>query len=119
MSSHNEPADLTSRVFKDWRFPLAWIPLLFSFLIFVSEPIRRFLLVVWFYGSDAYFQRGIRALSVKPPRFSNGELVPIWMDCITGMGTFLVTTLGLSLLLFLGLRFYERLLLMRGDRPES
>lgn len=71
-------------------------------------PIHDVLLVCWVYGRDAYFQRGMRVLPGKPIRFSDGILAPQLADMVTGLGLFFASTLGLSLALFLALRFYER-----------
>lgn len=101
------PNDLASRTFENRSFQLAWIIFLFLFLIFVTEPLRHVLLVYWVFGKDAYLH-GLRVIPRKPLHFSNGTLVPQAIDIVTGSGLFFATTLGLSLALFLGLRFYER-----------
>jgi len=44
----------------------------------------------------------------KPIRFSDGTLIPLVPDLVTGFGMFFLTTLGLSLLLIGCLRTYER-----------
>ena len=71
--------------------------------------IRDAILVWWVYGRDAYFRAGVRVLPGKPVRFSNGELAPHWPDFATGAAFFFVVVIGLSLLLIIGLRLYQRL----------
>jgi hypothetical protein len=44
----------------------------------------------------------------KPVRFSNGLEVPALPDMVTGFGAFIITFFGLTILLILGLRYYER-----------
>jgi hypothetical protein len=84
------------------------------FLVFVGWPIRDCLLVCWVYGTDAFFHQGIRVVSAKPTRFSDGALAPTLPNLITGFGAFFVTVLGLTLLLVAVLRFYER----RSHKPQ-
>jgi hypothetical protein len=88
---------------------MCWAIFLFLTVIFVSWPVKYFLAVCWVYGTQGYFHDGIRALRVKPPRFSNGAPVPMNVDIVTGFGTFFATVLGLTLLLIFTLRFYQRL----------
>jgi hypothetical protein len=102
------PKHLASKVFENPGLATLWVIFLVVVLIFVSWPVRNFFLVWWVYGSDAYFYQGIYVLPGKPIRFSNGEVAPILPDLITGLGAFFITVFGLSLLLFLALRFYER-----------
>ena len=70
--------------------------------------IRDVLLVWWVHGRDAYFRDGVRVLPGKPTRFSTGELVARWPDIATGFSFLIVVVFGLSILLILGLRLYER-----------
>jgi hypothetical protein len=102
-------------VFEDRRFQIAWVLFLAAICIFVSWPIRNTLLVCWVYGVDAYFRQGVRVLPGKPVRFTNGILAPQWPDIATGFGAFFITTVGLSLALFLGLRFHDR----RLRKPQN
>ncbi len=71
--------------------------------------LRDVVLVLWVYGRDAYYRDGVRVLPGKPVRFSTGEVAPQWQDIATGAGFFFAVVLGLSVLLILGLRLYERL----------
>ena len=99
--------ELASRVFENRHFQAAWA--LFLFLIVLwGWPIRNALLVFWVYGSAAYFDRGIRVLPGKPIRFSDGVLAPLLPDIVTGIAFFFLTTAGLTLLIFAGLKLYER-----------
>jgi len=107
-SQTQKPTDLAWRVFNHRVFPLVWIPILVLVLLFITEPVRLVILVYWVYGRDAYAHQGIRVIPHKPLHFSDGTLVPQWQDMVTGFGMFFVTTLGLSLALFFGLRLYER-----------
>lgn len=102
------PRGLATRVFEDRRFQSGWVLFLAAFVVFISWPIRNVLLVCWVYGSESYFREGIRVLPGKPIRFSNGTLAPQIPDLVTGFGTLLLTTIGLTVALFLGLRLYER-----------
>jgi hypothetical protein len=103
-----ESEDLAARLFKNSHFILAWFGLIACVLVFVAWPIRNFALVCWVYGSDAYFQQGIRVLPGRPVRFSNGQLAPGIPDTITAFGAFLITVGLLTASLLLALRLYER-----------
>jgi len=103
-----KPQDLAARLFENTRFQFSWILVLGALFVFVGVPFQKFLIVLWVRGSDAYFHQGIRVLRVKPARFSDGELVPQWINFTTGMAIFLIVSVGLSLLLVRALRFYER-----------
>ena len=111
MAGHDkrEPSqDLATRMLAKPYFAIGWVAFLVGVLMFVSWPIRNFALVCWIYGSDGYFQKGIRVVPGKPIRFSDGAAAPTLPDMVTGFGAFVVTVFGLSLLLVLGLRAYER-----------
>src|SRR5437763_13046086 len=88
---------LSNRVFADVRFQAIW-----ALCLFVAVTrlwwLRDALLVLWIYGAEAYFDRGLRILPGKPIRFSNGQIPPVWADLITGFGFFFVVTLGLTAL---------------------
>ena len=103
------PRDLADRLFRNPFFTVPWIAVLIVILRFVSWPVRDFALVCWVYGSDAYFHGGIRVVRQKPTTFSNGELAPGLPDFVTGALAFGVTAFGLSLMLILVLRCYERM----------
>jgi hypothetical protein len=105
---NGEPREAASRLFARKDFAVPWVVFLAAVFTFVAWPIRNFLLVCWVYGSDAYFRGGIRVLSGKPIRFSNGELAPTLPDIVTAFGMFLVTAFGLTLLLIFAVRFWER-----------
>ncbi len=100
--------DLASTVFNHRVFAPVWCVFLLLVSLFVTEPIRLVILVYWIYGRDAYWHQGIRVIPHKPLRFSDGTLVPQLTDIVTGAGMFFLTTIGLSLGLFLALRFYQR-----------
>ena len=103
--SSNE--DLATRVFNSKSFGVAWV--VFLAVVVTSLWWVRDAALVWLvYGQDAYFHRGVRLLPGKPIRFSTGELAPRWADMVTGFGFFAVVVFGLSLLLIVGLRLYER-----------
>ncbi|MFZ0828464.1 MAG: hypothetical protein WAO02_13675 [Verrucomicrobiia bacterium] len=99
--------DLATRVFSNFYFDVAWV-LFLAVVVHLVWPLRNALLVLWVYGSDAYFHQGIRVVKSKPTMFSNGAGSPDLPDMITGFGVFLLTVLGLSLLLIYALRFYEK-----------
>jgi hypothetical protein len=105
------PRDLATRLFNNLYFQLAWIAFLVAITRFVSYPVRDFILVCWFYGSHAYFHGGIRVVESKgkPTRFSNGDVLPGVPDPVIGVLTFAITVFGLSILLVLILRCYERI----------
>ncbi|MGE5055963.1 MAG: hypothetical protein ACM3WP_17525 [Acidobacteriota bacterium] len=109
------PPGLAERVFENRHFQLGWVLFLAAFVIFIAWPIRNAVLVCWVYGTAAYFRDGIRVLPGKPIRFSNGVLAPELPDMVTGLGIFLITTIGLSVALFLALRLYERHLRKAGN----
>lgn len=100
--------DLATRIFAKPYFAICWVIFLGAIVLFVGWPLRNAALVWWAYGSDGYFQKGIRVLSGKPVRFSDGALVPIVPDLITGFGAVFITAGGLTLLAIFALRFYER-----------
>jgi hypothetical protein len=104
-----QPRDLAWRLFHNLFFQLAWIAFLVVILTLVSFPVRDVALVVWVYGRDAYFHEGIRVVQHKPQtKFSNGEVAPLLPELVTGFLAFAVTVFGLSILLILVLRCYER-----------
>src|SRR5436853_2206383 len=107
------PRDLATRLFKKPLFAVAWIAFLVAIFKFVSYPVREFALVWWFYGSNEYFHGGIRVVEGGhgrgPTRFSDGQLVPGVLDVVTGFLTLAITFFGLSILLVVVLRFYERI----------
>lgn len=104
----SEQSGLAATLFNKFYFVIGWLGFLAIALIYVSWPIRNFALVCWVYGSDAYYNRGIRVLPGKPVRFSNGELAPTLPDLVTGFAAFFITVGILTVLLFLVLRIYER-----------
>jgi len=104
--------DLATRVFKNIYFGMIWL-LFLAFALRLVWPLRNALLVIWVYGSDAYFKQGIRVLAGKPVKFSNGVEAPELPDLATGFGIFIVTVFSLSLLLIYALRLYEKRLARR------
>jgi hypothetical protein len=94
-------------------FTLTWAVFLLLFLRFVSQPVRDFALVCWFYGRDGYFKDGIRVIAGGhgrgPTRFTNGELVPAMLDTASDILTFVITAVGLTLLLVAILMLCERI----------
>ena len=104
----SEQSGFAVMLFRNSYFIIGWLAFLVVVLIFVSWPIRNFTLVCWVYGTDAYYNKGIRVLPGKPVRFSNGELAPTLPDLVTGFGAFLITVGVLTVLLFLVLRLYDR-----------
>jgi hypothetical protein len=99
--------DLAHRAFGNFYFTIAWIAFL-AVVLRLVWPLRNALLVCWVYGRDAYFRDGLHVLKGKPTRFSNGEIAPNLDDLATGALAFIVVVFGLSMLLILGLRLYER-----------
>lgn len=87
---------------------LAWVVANLVILLVVAGRIQTFMLVCWAYGSDAYFRRGIRLVAVKPPRFTNGDLVPRYMDAVTGMATFVLIVSSVTVLVVFCKWYYER-----------
>jgi hypothetical protein len=111
--------DLAWRLFHNRRFQLAWIAFLAVILTLVSPRVRDAALVCWVYGSDAYFHKGIRVVQHKPQTmFSNGEVAPVLPDLVTGFLTFALTAFGLTILLFLVLRCYERIFKRASHRSQ-
>jgi|SRR5579883_1290433 len=108
MASTSEPDDLANRVFGSTKFQLAWVLWLGLFFAYIGIPCQRFLVICWVRGAEAYFDKGIRVLPGKPVKFSDGQPVPSLPDAVTGFTVFLIVALGLSLLMFHALRFYER-----------
>jgi hypothetical protein len=114
LAKMNHPSrsnDLASRAFNKPLFALAWVVFL-AIVVMKFWWIRNVALVWWVYGHEAY-RHGMRVLPGKPTRFSNGELAPDLPDLVTGFAYFMVVVLGLSILLVICLRVYERL---RGGR---
>jgi hypothetical protein len=103
----DQQRDLATRTFATPSFAILWAIFLGGILMFVAWPIRNIALVCWIYGRDGYFQQGIRVLPGKPITFSDGALVPLLPDLITGFAFFTAVG-GLSLLAILALRLYER-----------
>jgi len=103
-----EQGDLATRIFAKPYFAISWVAFLGSMFLLVGWPMRNVALVCWAYGPDGYFERGIRVLPGKPIKFSDGELVPLLPDVVTGFGAFFMTVVGLTLLAILALRLYER-----------
>ena len=99
---------LDERLFKRTGFQFFWLLFLGVVLVFVSWPIRNIALVCWVYGVHGYFDEGIRVLPGKATRFSNGVEAASFPDFVTGLGAFLITVVGLSMLLVFALRLYER-----------
>jgi hypothetical protein len=107
-SRREQQRDFATRMFAKPYFAISWVVFLGGIVLFVGWPIRNIALVCWVYGSDGYFHKGIRIPPGKPVRFSDGALVPILPDLITGFGAIFITVGGLTLLAILALRFYER-----------
>ena len=105
-------------MFKRPAFILPWLGFLSVVLLFVTWPLRNFALVCWVYGSRAYFRDGVRVLPGKPIRFSTGVEAPTVPDFVTGFGAFIITVLGLTLLLVFALRVYERQFRRRDDHAD-
>ena len=108
MKSVSEPTDLASRLFENTKFQLAWVLWLCLVFEFVGVPFQRFLVVCWVRGLDAYLTQHMRVLPGTPVKFSDGQSVPSFPNALTGFAVFLVVVFGLSLLMFHGLRLYER-----------
>jgi hypothetical protein len=106
-SSNEDGRELATRLLTS-QLGAAWAVFLFVLLIFLFRPVQTFLLVCWAHGSDAYFRRGIRLMHMKPARFSDGSLVPVYMDLVTGFATFFGVVLSLTFLLILAIRVYEK-----------
>jgi hypothetical protein len=105
----NEVSMRRSTELLSWHSAV-WTLLLFVSLVLIFEPVQTFLLVCWNYGRDGYFHRGIRLMPVKPPRFTDGNLVPTYMDFLTGMATFILTTSALTALFILFARLWDKYL---------
>jgi hypothetical protein len=110
------PKDLASRIFGNKAFELLWVVFLLTFVTLVSFPVQRILLVWIVYGWHAYAEHRVYVVPRKPLRFSDGTLVPQHLDAITGLGTFAVTVVGLTLALHVGLCLYQQWF---GDRQET
>jgi len=107
MESSDRRDDFAMRVLRHPGFAIPWSFFLF-FLVIRLWWIRDAALVCWVHGSDAYFVNGVRVLPGKPIRFTTGELAPLIPDMITGFVFFLVTAGGLTALLVLVLRIWDR-----------
>jgi hypothetical protein len=99
---------LDHRILKHTPFALAWAAILFAVIVFVAWPLRNMVLVLWTYGSRAYFEEGVRVLPGKPYKFSTGVEVSLLQDLVTGFAAFLIPAVGLTALLILWLQMYER-----------
>src|SRR5262245_8062108 len=113
-----QPRDLAWRLFHNRHFQIAWVAFLAVILTLVSPRVRDAALVCWVYGSDAYFHEGIRVVQHKPTKFSNGDIAPVLPDLVAGFLVFAITAFGLTLLLFLVLRCYERIAKRASHRSQ-
>lgn len=99
------PENLPARLFAKRWFAGSWAVFL-AIVVTSCWHLRDPVLVRLMYGRAAQI-RGVGILPGKPLRFTTGELVPQWLDAVTGFGFFFAVTAGLSLLLILGLFLYE------------
>jgi hypothetical protein len=107
-NSKAEPTrGLADRAFNNFYFTICWFVFL-TVAVKLIWPIRNMLLVFWVYGTDAYYNQGIRVIKNKPTTFSNGALCPDLPDFLTGMPIFLGTVLGLSILMYWLLQLFDR-----------
>jgi len=111
--------DTAERIFQNTSFTVIWVIFLGAFVGLVTWPARYAVLVWWSYGRHAYFADGLRVMKGKPLKFSNGELVPHSHDVVTAFGAFFITAIGLTFLLILVVRLYERFVGKRGKLPEG
>jgi hypothetical protein len=98
---------LETRLFGSVLFAVPWCISL-ALLIRKLWWVRDALLVIWVHGYDAFFVEGLRVLSGKPVRFSNGELAPSVPDFFTGLLFAVVVMFSASFLVVILLRFLER-----------
>jgi hypothetical protein len=103
-----EVPTLDHRLLSNTPFAIGWVAVLFTVVICVAWPLRNAALVLWVYGSRAYFHDGVRVLGGKPVKFSTGAEVPVLLDMVTGFAAFFIPVLGLTGLLVWALRTYER-----------
>ena len=99
---------ISERLFNRSGFAFLWVVFMGFFFTYVAWPLRNIVLVCWVLGSRAYFHEGVRVVGGKPVRFSDGTLVPAFLDIATGIGTFFVTGFGLIFLLLFSVRCYLR-----------
>jgi hypothetical protein len=115
MQAGHQEKDLATRAFNNFYFQISWL-LFLTVAVKLVWPLRNVLLVFWVYGTDAYYNQGIRVIKNKPTLFSNGKPCPDLPDFVTGMAVFLITVLGLSLLMCWLLRLYGKILRQRDIR---
>jgi hypothetical protein len=110
--------DTAERIFQNTGFTVIWVIFVGAFVGFVSWPIRYLVLVWWSYGGRA-FEEGLHVVKGKPLKFSNGELVPHAHDVVTSFGAFFITVIGLTFLLVVVVRLYERFVGRREERAAQ
>jgi len=99
--------DTAERIFQNTGLTVVWVIFVGAFVGFISWPIRNRVLVWWSYGQHAY-ESGVHVLKGRPLKFSNGELVPHSHDVLTAFGAFFITVIGLTFLLIVIVRLYQR-----------
>ena len=99
---------LDHRLLNKGPFAIGWAGVLAAVILLAAWPLRNAVLVLWVYGSRAYFEDGVRVLPGKPIMFSTGVEVPLLHDLVTGLAAILIPALVLTALLILALRAYER-----------
>ena len=114
-SETNFNSKLATRILNHSYLGVLWFGLVLAVLVFVGWPIRNAALVCWVYGTDAYFNQGIRVVPGKPTRFSNGDIAPSFPDFITGFAAFFVTVAFMIAAFELFLRIYSRLIKKQRD----
>ena len=98
---------LEIRAFEKNSFAIGWVVFL-ALMVRLAWPIRDRFLVYWVYGRDAYIREGVRVLPGKPVHFSTGARAPTGLDVVPGGLLFVIVAFGLTALLILGFRLYER-----------
>ena len=83
--------------------------------IFITLPADFAMLVCIVRGPAAYFVGGIRILTFKPARFSDGQLVPAGISAVVGFASALLTMWLVGSLLLAIRKLAKRHFRKRGD----
>jgi hypothetical protein len=89
---------------KSWGVAISILTLLIWYK--VTWPLHFVAMVYWVYGKAGYTEQGIRVLKTRPLRFSNGQLVPPFVETVLGISTLVVACIVGGLLIGVTYRLY-------------
>ena len=106
--SQSRPRSLAARFFGNKLLLPAWLVLVAIVFNSVGVPLGNALLVCWVRGAHAYLHEGVRVVKDGELKFSDGVTVPGFPAAVIGILVFSVFAWGLTFLLLLALRAYEK-----------